>query len=167
MQATEFGALLKHMEWADAQIWKTVRGLAACQQDPRLLERLHHLHTVQWVYLKMWRGERLQVPELSSFPDLGAVAVWARPYYSQALSFAQGLDPVALSGSVTLPWAAEVAKRFGSAGATTLGETMLQVVLHTTYHRGQVASRIRELGGEPPLTDFIAWLWKERPAPEW
>ena len=35
------------------------------------------------------------------------------------------------------------------------------------YHRGQNATRLRELGGEPPLTDFVAWLWKGRPDGKW
>ena len=26
---------------------------------------------------------------------------------------------------------------------------------------------LRELGGEPPATDLIVWLWKGRPAPDW
>ncbi len=39
--------------------------------------------------------------------------------------------------------------------------------MHSTHHRGQVAARLRELGGEPPLVDFIAWLWWKRPEPEW
>jgi len=50
---------------------------------------------------------------------------------------------------------------------TTMRETMHQVVLHSTYHRGQVAAYLRTLGGEPPLTDYIAWLWAGRPAAEW
>jgi uncharacterized damage-inducible protein DinB len=39
--------------------------------------------------------------------------------------------------------------------------------MHTVYHRGQVNARVRALGGEPPLVDYIAWLWLGRPAPEW
>jgi len=37
---------------------------------------------------------------------------------------------------------------------------------HTTCHRGQVATRLRERGAEPPLTEFIAWIWMRRPAPD-
>jgi uncharacterized damage-inducible protein DinB len=51
--------------------------------------------------------------------------------------------------------------------APTLAETMLQVASHSTYHRGQVNARLRELAGEPPLVDYIAWIWFGRPAPEW
>ena len=43
----------------------------------------------------------------------------------------------------------------------------MQVALHSTYHRGQINARIRELGGEPPLTDFIAWVWAGKPQPSW
>jgi uncharacterized damage-inducible protein DinB len=51
--------------------------------------------------------------------------------------------------------------------APTLAETMLQVASHSTYHRGQVNARLREISGEPPLVDYIAWIWFGRPAPDW
>ena len=167
MHEDEFRSLLGHMEWADALVWKAASKLEPAGKDPRLLERLHHLHTVQWVYLHVWRGEPLGVRELGSFPDLTALAAWARPYYPELRSFAEGLRGESLSRRVDFPWAAEVAKRYGSAGPATLGESVLQVVLHSTYHRGQIATRVREVGGEPPTSDFIAWVWMNRPEPEW
>jgi uncharacterized damage-inducible protein DinB len=39
--------------------------------------------------------------------------------------------------------------------------------MHSHYHRGQNATRLRELGGEPPMTDLIVWYWKGRPRPDW
>jgi uncharacterized damage-inducible protein DinB len=167
MQASDCQSLLKHMEWADALIWKTVLKLHDAQRDGPLLNLLYHLHSVQWAFLQVWRDEPLRVPELSSFSGLPAVANWARPCYPQLRAFVQNLDTGLLTKNIEFPWAAEVAERFGPAGPTTLGESILQVVLHSTYHRGQVATRVREAGGEPPLTDFIAWLWKGRPDPEW
>ncbi|HLG57803.1 MAG TPA: hypothetical protein VI485_20835 [Vicinamibacterales bacterium] len=38
---------------------------------------------------------------------------------------------------------------------------------HSTYRRGQVNERFREVGGEPPLVDDIAWIWFGRPEPDW
>ena len=38
---------------------------------------------------------------------------------------------------------------------------------HTGHHRAQANSRLRALGAEPPIIDYIAWLWLERPAPAW
>jgi uncharacterized damage-inducible protein DinB len=46
-------------------------------------------------------------------------------------------------------------------------DAMYQVVSHSSYHRGQVNTRIRKIGGEPPLTDFIAWIWRGKPSSEW
>jgi uncharacterized damage-inducible protein DinB len=125
------------------------------------------MHVVQWVYLQMWRAEPLNVPPEDRFEDLGDVLAWARPYYAEARSFLHHADENTLSHTLDIPWAEEVVKRFGTVGPVTLAESMLQVVLHTTYHRAQVATRIRELGGEPPLTDFVAWAWKDRPEARW
>jgi uncharacterized damage-inducible protein DinB len=69
---------------------------------------------------------------------------------------------------LAMPWAAQIAERLGrSIGTTTIGEACFQVTSHSTYHRGQVNARLRELGAEPPLVDYIAWLWFDRPAAEW
>lgn len=48
-----------------------------------------------------------------------------------------------------------------------LGETMIQVAMHSQYHRGQINTRLRELGAEPPLVDYIAWIWFGRPDAAW
>jgi uncharacterized damage-inducible protein DinB len=69
---------------------------------------------------------------------------------------------------VALPWGEMVAARIGQTpAASTLAETLQQVTMHSTYHRGQVNARLRELGAEPPLVDFIAWVWLGKPAAHW
>jgi uncharacterized damage-inducible protein DinB len=37
------------------------------------------------------------------------------------------------------------------------------VANHATYHRGQVASKLRLLGIEPPVTDFVMWAIEQTP----
>jgi uncharacterized damage-inducible protein DinB len=37
------------------------------------------------------------------------------------------------------------------------------VANHATYHRGQVASKLRRLGVEPPVTDLNAWAISQTP----
>ena len=73
-----------------------------------------------------------------------------------------------LSEPMPLPWAAIVGDLFGRAPEMpTLGETALQVALHSTYHRGQINARLREVGGEPPLVDYIVWVFLGRPVAVW
>jgi uncharacterized damage-inducible protein DinB len=165
--ASEHQDLLVHMEWADALVWKAARALPAARTDRRLRDLLYHLHLAQRVYLQVCRGDGLEVPKAEDFREPSAVEQWTRPYYAQARAFVSGLDEATLAKPVEFPWAAEVLKRSGRTSPATLGESLLQVVLHSTYHRGQASARLRELGGEPPLTDFIAWLWLGRPAPQW
>ena len=38
--------LYRHMEWADAEIWRCVIQSPECQQDDQTRTRLHHLHMV-------------------------------------------------------------------------------------------------------------------------
>jgi uncharacterized damage-inducible protein DinB len=39
------------------------------------------------------------------------------------------------------------------------------LVNHSTYHRGQVASKLKRLGVEPPATDLIFWAFEQLPQP--
>lgn len=162
-----FRSLLEHMEWADALAWKSVRTVSGPASDDKLKGLLHHLHSVQWVYLHIWRGEPLQIAALDSFNDLADVKEWARRYYAQLGPFVETLDASVLSRSLEFPWAKHIEERFGSVGPVRLDDSVLQVTLHSTYHRGQIAMRVRDAAGEPELTDFVAWLWMGRPAAEW
>ena len=38
---------------------------------------------------------------------------------------------------------------------------LLQTVLHSQHHRGQIAVRLRALGGAPPTVDYILWKRKQ------
>jgi predicted enzyme related to lactoylglutathione lyase len=49
----------------------------------------------------------------------------------------------------------------------TLEETMIQVASHSTYHRCQINTRFRELGGNPAMVDFVAWVWLGKPNMGW
>ena len=67
-----------------------------------------------------------------------------------------------------MPWAKQIEAQLGRPPAiSTLADTCFQVASHSTYHRGQVNARLRELGAEPPLVDYIAWIWFGRPTPSW
>ena len=39
--------------------------------------------------------------------------------------------------------------------------------MHSTYHRGQVAMRLKEMNVIPPLSDYIVWLWYGSPSHVW
>jgi len=159
--------LLLHMEWADSRLWAAALDAPGAARDARIREFLHHYHATPLAYLQALRGRPLEIPELRDLPDLTAVARWAREVHRELAAFRDGLDEAHLDRLAELPWAGRVAARLGSAGPATVAECLLQLALHSAHHRGQVAAGLREAGGEPPLTDFIAWVWMRRPAPTW
>lgn len=43
-----------------------------------------------------------------------------------------------------------------------VGEMLMHVANHSTYHRGQIVSKLRELGAAPPATDFLIFASEMR-----
>ncbi len=128
---------------------------------------MHHTHMVQRAFLNIWRGAP-HTSNAGSDLTIREILPWGRGYYAVAKGYFDNLDPALLDSPVYLPWAESFARRAGREPAIpTLGETILQVFAHSTYHRAQVSARIRELGMESPLTDFIVWIWASKPAPLW
>jgi uncharacterized damage-inducible protein DinB len=167
MDVREFCDLLTHMEWADAETWRAVRSLETAQSDERLRWLFHHSHLVQSIYLQAWRGDPFVLTELKAYPDLKAIETWARPYYPIVTAFAKTVDESRFAQPIDFPWKEMIVEKMGRILPVTLAESTWQVFLHTSYHRGQISTRIRELGGEPPLIDYLYWVWSGRPAPNW
>lgn len=167
MISTELDQLVRHMEWADAKIWGTVLELAPAREDSRIRTLLHHIHTVHRVYLQLWRNEPVSVPELDEFSDLPSLYRWARSYYGDLPGVLASLDSRALDRELEIPWADRLIERFGRVPPTDLRQSLLQVTSHSSYHRGQVNTRIREVGGQPPSIDFVVWVWAGQPEANW
>ena len=159
--------LYGHMEWADAAVWAAVLASRNGREDAKLRAYLHHLHVVQRAFLRAWRGEPTDKP-FPTFDDAPSLMLWGRGYYGEAFAHLDALSDEKLSEPMPLAWAAMVERAMGRPPeTTTVGDTVLQVALHSLYHRGQVNARLREVGGEPPPVDYIAWVWLGRPAPAW
>ena len=160
--------LFDHMEWADATVWRVAGECAAAADDKVLHDRLYHIHATQHAFLTAWRGEELVFKGPDDYPGLDTVRQYARDFYAVGPAYVASLAPEAVGKEMVLPWSNYFAKRAGlEARPSTLGETLLQLPSHSTYHRGQVNIRLREFGATPPLVDFIAWVWFGKPSADW
>jgi uncharacterized damage-inducible protein DinB len=156
------------MEWADARMWQAVGSDPPI--DAKLGDTLVHIHVVQRAFLTAWKGGDVAAvfKTRADFPTLADVQAWARPYYAEIREYFAAVADERLEQPFEMPWAAEIAQYLGRTPApTTLGETCFQLTSHTTHHRGQVNAKLRELGREPLIVDYIAWLWLGRPPAEW
>ena len=161
--------LVQHMEWADAIVWRSVLAHDGARKDARLRNLLTHLHLVQRLFLMVWRNESLlPIRSFGDFAEIADLRARATTYYPDARAFLGSLDGTAMTRPILMPFVAEQEKRLGTKFAEpTLAETIFQVTSHSTYHRGQVNARLREVGAEPPLVDYIAWVWFGKPDPDW
>ncbi len=161
--------LMHHMEWAVACVWRALLLHPPAVQDTRVRDLVLHLHGVQRAFLAVWTGQPLEPPPLEGAAwDVMTTQSAVRCYYRDLYAAIASFDESALTQPVVMPglepYEEQMGRRFDKP---TLGETMLQVASHSTYHRGQVNARLRQVGGDPPLVDYIAWIWFGRPTPEW
>jgi uncharacterized damage-inducible protein DinB len=163
--------LVRYMEWADARTWAAVTAHDASRHDADIRKLLHHVHTVQEIFLGLWIHEPPTTALAgagSSVPELGPLQQAVRSYFGRTQRFLEEVSSAGFMERVEMPWLAEYEKKLGITFVKpTVAETIVQVVNHTTHHRGQVQARLRALGGEPQLVDYIAWVWFGKPSPEW
>jgi len=133
------------------------------REDQAIHDRLHHIHQVQRLFI--WAvGERktefaFSKPEdFKTFDDLNR---YARGSHSEIDRFVSYVTDARLSDNVTFSWFKDPPL------VISVSEALTQCAMHSQWHRGQNATRLRDLGGEPPPVDLIVWFWKGRPAPQW
>jgi uncharacterized damage-inducible protein DinB len=159
--------LYSHMEWADSLVWQATLGSPDAAADQKLRDRLSHIHMTQRAFLQVWSKQTLDRFQSLKFETTGELYAWIRPHYPEVRSFLATLRSAQFAEPTPVPWAKYFVQAGREAAVTTLGETLFQVTSHSTYHRGQVNTRLRELGAEPPLVDYIGWVWLGRPATSW
>jgi len=155
-----FTDLFRHMDWADALTWQSVLQSPSAISDQTIRERLHHIHLCQRAWLRIWLAEPVD-PHAGESLGIISLSSWAREYHADAARYLATVRESQLEAQIAVPGLDEQSTQ------PSLCETFLQIIAHSTYHRGQVSSRLRELGGEPRQTDFIRWVVLGKPTAEW
>ena len=140
--------LFAHLAWADAHALQSLRE-AGDPAKPR--EIFAHIVGAELVWLARIEGRKAEVkvwPELSLY-QCGIHAGKVREAYDRLL---RGLDDDGLAREVSYINSA------GNPFTNTVGDILLHVALHGSYHRGQVATLVRQGGAIPAPTDYIGFV---------
>jgi uncharacterized damage-inducible protein DinB len=168
MNAASLSKLYAHMDWADAFVWRAVFTHEPSSRDDFIVETLVHLHMVQFAWLAIWRGDEVAMTTGDDFDGLVAIREWGRSYHLEVARFLDGLTDERLKAEIEVPWMDFIEKEIGRPPAPArLGDSVYQVAAHSIHHRAQVNRRIRELGGEPGMVDYIGWVWRGKPGADW
>jgi len=154
--------LYQHQEWADAKHWCFFEAHAVALDDKAIRERVLHIHLVQRAFL--WvvgpRTSPFQMLKFEDFATMADLKTNARQYHVEIGQMLKELPPARMEELVEVPW-------FKPQLKISVRHALTQCAMHSHYHRGQNATRLRELGGTPPMTDFIVWLRDGKPAACW
>lgn len=161
--------LVRQMAWADATVWAAILSAPPARADAMIRRTMHHIHLVQHIFVQAWRGQPIAIRPDTEFETAESLAAYGRATHEDLTQFAANVTATALAAEFREPWTDRFEARSPHAPAAThtLEESLFQVPMHSAHHRGQVCTRLRELGSEPPTIDFIVWLWSGRPAPVW
>ena len=113
---------------------------------------LTHIYAAEWIWLERWNRKSprslptsLEVPALHTLREKWAAVERA------ARDFVAGVTQENLEEVITY------VNVKGETWSYTLADMFVHVVNHSTYHRGQVATMLRQLGTIPLSTDFLVF----------
>jgi uncharacterized damage-inducible protein DinB len=141
-----FRRLLHYDQWANAETLRNLRGSA--EAPPSAVRWMAHIVGAEYVWLARLREEAPRVPVWPDF-DLDACAARLAELESAWTQWLESLDAQSLGEGVGYR------NTKGEFWTSTMDDILTHVMLHSAYHRGQIASAVRAGGETPAYTDFI------------
>ena len=156
--------LLEYHHWATNLTVKASRALSSEQftrdlgsSFPSVRETLVHVFTADRAWLGRLEGQAPPRAIAGDFADLASLLeVWEPVLGRWPIVVVSLGDPGRLI---------EYKSFAGDPFSNTLGQVVRHVVNHGTYHRGQVATMLRQLGAQAVSSDLISF-YRERNAPQ-
>lgn len=119
-------------------------------------DTLAHIYGAEWIWLERFHGRSPSaLPNTAQFQDVRSLRdTWAE-LDQRLLAFVEGVTQADLDRTFEYK-----TLRFG-VYTNPLWQSMLHLINHGTYHRGQVTTLLRQLGAQPILLDLMHF-YRER-----
>ena len=159
MTPKEIAALYDYNDWANRRVLDSCTALTPEQFTQSLgssftsvRDTLAHIMGAEWVWLERFNGRSpAALPPGSEFADLASLrARWE-------VVGAELLDFVSEVTASELDRVLEYRNFKGKMFAYPFVAAMQHLVNHGTYHRGQIATMLRQLGATPVSTDLLRY----------
>lgn len=114
---------------------------------------LAHLYGADWVWLERWHGRSPRaLPAAEGVPSLEALKEKWRAVEEKQREFVERLTAERMQETLTYVNFA------GQTWSYPMHAVLVHLTNHSTYHRGQVATLLRQLGKTPVSTDYLRFL---------
>jgi len=141
-----FGRLFVYDDWANREVLAALR--ASSSPPLRSVKLLSHIFSAEMLWL-----ERLQQQKqsLAVWPDLTLEQCATQAAELSVLwkGYLSALSEAGLSRSI------HYKNSKGENWDSRAEDVLLHVIMHSAYHRGQIATDMRAAGFTPAYTDFI------------
>jgi uncharacterized damage-inducible protein DinB len=116
-------------------------------------DTLAHILGAEWIWLERWQGRSPKaLLDAATFPTVQSLeSRWATVEHDQ-MQFIEALTPQRLGEE--LPYINQKGQRY----SYPLWQQLVHVVNHSSYHRGQVTTLLRQLAAEAVGTDFLVYF---------
>jgi uncharacterized damage-inducible protein DinB len=160
MNLTDVRKLYAYTDWANDRILGVTAALSEEQFTRRIVssfssmrDTLSHIAFAEWLWLRRWMGESpLKPPAWTNAPSFAIlegrmheIAADRRPYLADLRDDA--IDS-------TLEYTSTQGDRF----TMPLSSLLIHCANHSTYHRGQLVTMLRQAGVAPPNTDYTQFV---------
>lgn len=137
--------------WANKLMLRAIDQIgAAAEGNARLLKLLGHLVGAKEMWLARIRGE--DTSKIEIWPTLKLLDAAQRLAKADAGLIALVTQRADLKSPVRYK------NSKGEAFENSIRDLVVHMVNHSTYHRGQMATAIKEAGGDMGFTDYVMWL---------
>ncbi len=158
----DFASQYAFNRWADRRVLDACRKLTPQQYvaEPvpgwsSVRSTVYHIAIVTEGWLRGLTGETVGMPPPETdFPTVDDAQRLLERAYETVDRLLPTLTPEKLATPITL-------RGGGRTAVLPPWAVLRHVVNHATYHRGQVASKLRRFGIEQPPTDFIFWMFEQ------
>jgi len=165
MNVEDFRTLYDYNSWANHRTLDACAALTP-EQFTRDLgssfrsvrDTLAHIYGAEWIWLERWHGRvPAGLPSAADFPDLDTVRRRFAEIDRNLVDYAASLTADDLDRAI------EYKTMAGARQTQPLRHMLQHVANHSTYHRGQVTTLLRQLGAKATGTDLITF-YRERAA---
>ena len=151
--------LYRYNRWANARAFDAASALTqdAFTRDlrsshPSVRDTLTHIVWAEWLYLRRWQGTSPQTAfRPGDFPRQDDLRTRWSEVEAEQRAFVESLTAESLLASV------RYLNLKGESWEYPLWRQMYHLVNHSSYHRGQLTTLLRQLGARPNPSDFLLY----------
>jgi len=160
MNKIDMQQLYEYNRWANARVLAAASKLTAVQftrdlsnSFPSVRDTLVHMVWAEWIWLMRWRGvSPKEVFAPSDFPSVARIKERWCEVESGQLQFIDTLTDASLAVVLAYVNTRDEEWKY------PLGHMLQHVVNHSSYHRGQIITMLRQLGADAVGTDFLMFM---------